>query len=196
VKRIFVIGLNRCGTVSFHRFFLRNRIKSAHYAANLENKKINLAKLLINNLTIGHEPVRGLEEIIAFSDMSYADNTVYIDGSRLYKSIYEYYSDSYYILNVRDVENWLRSRFNHKNGSLAVRSCSIYGCSSEELREIWRAQFVKHEEDVLNFFSHNGGNLLYFDIEKDDPKAIRTFLQKDYDVDTRHWRHEHRTKYS
>ena len=185
LPKIFVIGFNKCGTTSFHHFFKQNGLSSFHWGGN--SSKSNGGLILLNNFMLGNDLLEGIGHYDAYSDLSFANELIYVEGCRFFKEIYDQYQDAYFILNTRPVDKWLASRLNHGNGSLKKRSMSVYNCSEIELKSIWDKQYQKHCDDVRAFFKQNKGNFLEFDIEKDLPGRLVEFLSKIADLEIKYW---------
>ena len=110
-KKIVQIGLNKCGTTSLHKFFLRNGIPSVHWD---EGK---LAKCLYERYSRGEDPLIDYPKITFFSDLECVlRDRKLVEAYKLFKYIYNWYPDAYYILNTRNVGAWLRSRSRHEGG--------------------------------------------------------------------------------
>ena len=184
---IFLIGFNKCGTTSFHRFFKGNGIKGIHWGGNSSK---NIARHIFNNLMIGRDPIAGVEECTAFTDLSFLSKDVYIEGIRFYRQFYENYPNAYFILNTRDQDKWIKSRNKHGHAwrSLMARSKKAYGIdTNEEMETVWREQWDNHIAEVQKFFGENGGRLLVYNIEQDDPQALVEFLKPDFETSAEHW---------
>lgn len=191
-KKIFCIGLNKCGTTTLHKFFLANGISSAHWQSAEKSQdwtRNSIARRLLANISAGRNVLAGMDRYIAYSDMTYLDASFYIEGSLFLERIVEQYPDSYYILNVRNEDRWIESRMNHSD--FAERARRALECSLQELEVIWREQFRQHRERALRHLQ--GKRLLVFDIEKDDPQRIVDFLRKDYSLERKFWCIQNRT---
>lgn len=191
-RKIFVIGFNKCGTSSLHYFFKNNNLKSLHWGGT--DEKTNSACIIMRNFMLGRNILQGIEQYDAYSDLSFANNNIYIEGSRFYKQFYEQYPDALFILNTRDVGRWVKSRFNHHHGSLVKRSLNVYHCTEDELKALWEAQFLQHNAEVRKFFAETGGNFLEFNIESDPLEKLLEFLKPIGDFDPEHWIQANQTK--
>ena len=113
---IFQIGFNRCATQSLHQSFLKIGIKSIHFrwVPSKTCSEQKLAVVMYDNLCnpeINNKILHGsLSTYQAFSDMEY----IYEDYSF---NFYTYFKDmenqnhgSKFIMNIRNCEDWLRSR--------------------------------------------------------------------------------------
>ncbi|MFW6002433.1 MAG: sulfotransferase [archaeon] len=192
LPKIFVIGFNKCGTTSLHYLFKHNNIKSKMCGG--KDKNVILSYKIYMNIMFSRDPLYNLEQYDAFSDLIYLDNYTYIEVNRLTPILYNYYPNSYFILNTRNIDSWLKSRFKHGQGSLVSRCCNILNCTPHELERFWREQFINHEKEIISYFNKIHGKLLVFDIEKDGVSHIANFLKQDYEIDVSHWNIYNKTK--
>ncbi len=192
LPKIFVIGFNKCGTSSLHYFFKQNGLRSFHWGG--ASPKSNGALIVFNNLMLGRDLLDGIDHFDVYSDLSFANDLIYVEASRFFKEIHEQYPEAYFILNTRPVKKWLESRLNHGDGSLKERSMSVYNCSEQELRVIWKNQYQKHSDDVRAFFKRTRGHFLEFNIEQDSPEKLIEFLTEHHDLESKYWQRKNITK--
>lgn len=180
-NKIFIIGFNKTGTRSLHNFFQKNQIKSIHWDRG------RIARRIKNNYNNNIPLLNEYNEYIVFSDMEdYKKlNYAHID---YYQELYRQYPNSKFILNIRDVENWIKSRNNHLNGFYTKELCSLYKLNKNELNDLWRKIYFKHMNDVLNFFENKPSSLLIFNIEKDNIQKVIEFLPE-YILDKKYYIH-------
>ncbi len=205
--KIFQIGFNRCGTSSFAYFFNKNGLRASHWqngtvAAAIETARIEGKPLLtytgkyqvytdmelmdlstisrkfwnrsaIRKLLRVLDPENGLAPIYAYKHFKVLD---------------EQYSGSKFILNVRDMERWVASRF--RFSKQRYRSClhgDHYHGSDEELAECWRSDWRSHIANVKEYFADRPDDLLIFDIETDGVEKIIDFFSM-LKLDSVHWK--------
>lgn len=159
--RIFLIGFNRCGTTSFHQFFLANQISSVHWYGN------ELARCLQRNVRCpGLAPLFRIDRWTAFADLIALPGTPWqarspyqgplIEANRFFPQLHRSYPRSLFILNTRDPDAWLASRFRHDQGRFAEAYRRALAperfLSDAELREHWLRQWRAHHLSVRDFF--------------------------------------------
>ena len=188
-KKIFVIGFNKCGTRSFTELFERSGIGCVHWDDNL------LADYILKDIkesgTINLE--KYYPESNAFTDIIYVNKSC-SDGNILIVEIFEIiddiirsYPDAYYIVNTRNVEDWLISRSKHQRGDFA----SIYKqflfkkynieYTDYMLTEYWRYIWYEYHYRLLQKFRNcNSIKYLFYDIEKSSITDLVKFLEPDY----------------
>jgi len=179
--KVFFIGFNKTGTTSLHVLFQQSGYKSFH----LKGATGPLAKEMRDNLK-QEKPILENNNIAdAYSDMTYA-KTELIEGCRYFKELHEEYPDAYFILQIRDVDNWIRSRKKHKANYLGryMRFTNI--TNKNHMTEKWRKDFHKHYQQVTEYFSGNP-KFLVFDIEKDPIEKLIRHVSKDYTLHKRFW---------
>lgn len=180
-KKIFIIGFNKTATRSLHNFFLNNGLKSIHWDNNnlvkiFENNIKNNNKLLTNGKTINKSVNSdcNYEDAIVFSDMTNA--SLNKDAKDYYQLLDSDYPNSKFILNIRDVNKWIKSRINHPG--FLKKQMNYHKCSKEEIIIIWRNMYEKYILEVMEYFKDRNNDLCIFDIENDSIEKIISFLNK------------------
>jgi len=187
--RIFQIGFNKCGTRSFYDFFERNGIKSVHF------KRGDLARGISENVSSGQPPLKGWDKWTAYTDMQSVKKTDVIEACTFYRSFAAYYPRSYFILNTRSKDRWIKSRLNHgTTQNYGERYRQGLGLASmEETVEAWSAMWDKHHVEVPAFFKETGQHFIVYDIEQDEPEKLSKFLAPDFITEPSLFGHEGKT---
>lgn len=202
--RVFMLGFNKCGTTSFHDFFKANGYSSIHWRAN------TLAMRIKENIDRGKWPIlEGLDHWTAYSDMicipgspwnnSNSDAYPLIEGCRYYKEMHRSYPDSYFVLNTRPIESWIRSRLNHDAGQFAnayLNALKPLGIIDREgMICYWKNEWKLHHREVEDYFGDiRSERFMTFDIIKSDPNKLVEFLGRDLEIRDRTFPHSHRSK--
>ncbi|MEM8641559.1 MAG: sulfotransferase [Cyanobacteria bacterium P01_G01_bin.54] len=151
-NKIFVVGLNKSGTTSFHKLFLANGLKSYHktdWVRRFNDKQ----------------------------DHKIRDYQCFSDGTASnLKEIAKDYPEAIFILNTRSLKTWLISRFKHGYVTLnsSLRSVEKRGKPSwaypptKEKMILWIAQRNNHYSDVLTYFMNEPTRLYLINIEEPD----------------------------
>ena len=166
--KIFQIGFNKCGTVSLHKFFESNKLKSIHW------DKGRLAKTIQNNYISGFPLLRGYENIDCFTDMESQEDNIFIYLT-LFKELDKQYPNSKFILNLRQRDKWIESRINHRDYLLVYQR--ITGLDREGVINLWINDWESHIKSVNEYFKGRIDDLLIFDIESESEKLIE-FMSK------------------
>jgi hypothetical protein len=166
--KIFQIGFNKCGTSTLHRYLLANGISSVHFDGG------RLAQRIFTNLANGNPLLAGYEHFDAFTDMEFQDSCgVYLEAYKLFPFFAAQYPDAVFILNTRDREAWIQSRFNHKKESYVQDHMRNFNATSnEELANYWRADWERHHLRVLEFFLGSPYRFFVCRIETDLPQLL------------------------
>ena len=208
-NKIFIIGFNKTATVSFHRFFVDNNIKSVHFHAfkicderhripkilknEIDYKFLSLAKLFLINQENNRPLLYGLDDnITVFSDIT--DDSTALDAKDFYKQLDKENPKSKFILNIRNIDDWIKSRVNHKSTGLLDKHCKYYNCDKEKVFEIWKNTFYNHIEDVKEYFKNRENDLLIYDIDNDTPEKIKEFLDEKYNLNLDFFKHHHKSR--
>jgi len=210
--RIFLIGFNRCATRTITTFFRDNGYASVHWGRGSVAAGIELAEMEGKPL-LSYTP-----NYLVYGDLEYVSVKRDLDKvfkrrvfrrlqSRLEKKdvkpIYAYkkfrelhkqYPGSKFILNIRDVDDWIASRIRFlENGYHACDHGWKVHRSQEELNNCWRAHWDNHISAVRKFFDSHQGDLLEFNLDKDGPDKFVNFFPE-MNLDVKHWGHYHKTK--
>ena len=169
--KIFQIGFNKCGTSTLHRYLRANGVKSIHWDEG------RIAQRMFANLANGDNLLTGYECFDAFTDMEYLDRAgTYLEGYKLFPYLAEQYPGAVFILNTRDREAWIRSRFAWR-GDYADRHRSHFNVNSDEqLTNLWRAEWDRHHRRVIDYFAGRSCRFFVCRIETDLPHLLNEKL--------------------
>tara|TARA_A100001015_G_scaffold156177_1_gene173334 strand:- start:481 stop:1038 length:558 start_codon:yes stop_codon:yes gene_type:complete len=184
--KIFIIGFNKTGTRTLHNYFSKNLIPSIHWDHG------KLAKQIKYNHENGIKILTGYDQYTVFSDMEDYINLNYAHVD-YFKEFDKVYPESKFILNIRDVENWIKSRNNHDK--YTENLCKKLNVTKEVLNQRWREDYYNHKKNVINYFSDKPNKLLIFDIEKDSVQNLNDFFPK-LQLNSKHYTHEGKTKHT
>jgi hypothetical protein len=172
--KIFLIGFNKCGTTSLHKFFRNQGLKSAHCWIGNKSLAVEAAR---------HSDAATCRKIFAswqvFSDFTFLKEKTFIEPLDLYPVWRHAFPNAYFILNDRNIDEWVRSRLVHKDGDFLKRYLIYSGCDETAAVAHWRAKFLAHKEEVLSFFKDDK-RFCHFTLGQDDISKIIDFLGPDY----------------
>jgi hypothetical protein len=184
--RIFQIGFHKCGTTTLFKLFQKNGIPSVHYDSGF------LADSIHNN----HKKNKPLLDFnyrkkVFFSDMEniYNKDCILYIPQKYFKDLDREYPNSKFILNIRDKDNWIKSRCKHDNGFYLKSISVILNKSESEVVEMWKSEWDTHNLNVINYFKDRPNDLLIFNIEKDRPQKIYKFFKPYITLNMRHYSH-------
>ncbi|MCA0964730.1 sulfotransferase [Salipiger bermudensis] len=186
-KKIFFIGLNKTGTTSLHHLLSASGVSSVHW--KIPARPVFLGKTIYRNFSAGLPLLHGIDQFVGYSEFTFTSNEIHLDGTRLFKSLYEEYPTSYFILNTRDKDRWIASRANHFSDTYGMYIDRFKKCvnlSEEAVKDLWAKQYDEHLVNVRDFFS-GSPNFLEFNIETDPAENIANLVAADFKIDSSKW---------
>ena len=188
LPRVVLIGFNKCATRSFARLFeaaghkvLHNKLRRPLRAS------VNVARLMMENETAGLKILSGIEDFTFYCDLVHVTDDTYYEGGMAFREIFADYPDTIFVLNLRDREDWIASRLNHGHGEFAERTQRALNLNSREaVADHWRKLWDRHVADVRAFARENPGNVIEFNIDRDDIAAFCASLPA-YRLDPAMW---------
>lgn len=200
--KIFQIGFNKCGTHSFHRLFSDY---SLPILPSIHWNRGYLARDVQENILQGRKPLAGYEAYSVYSDMEcFRTKNEQINFVSIAKDYFDLldlnYPNSKFILNTRNIDNWISSRLKHvcdfspmKYGFTQKLQTPVpyveyhkqaYGVDSvDDVIKIWKEEWHIHHDNVISHFKYGkkSRDLLVFDIEQDPFAKIQDFF-KQYNI--------------
>ena len=181
--KIFLIGFNRCGTQSFHSFFMQNGIRSAHWL------KGKLATRLHQARKVDADPISRLKRYDAYSDFFARLPNNIIDANLHFEHLWRWYPDAYFILNTRQVGAWIDSRIDHREG-LYERYYADANQQIDDIAARLEHRWHNHHQRVRKFFRENPeARFLEFHIGRDATTSLCDFLAADYAIEKMEFPH-------
>ena len=140
-NKIFFIGMNRTGTLSYYNFLIKNNIKSIHHRKDKKNKK-DYGYWYETSLDYFKDHIG---YVTSFEH--YLDNEIYLNLNFLDIN----FPRSKFILNTRNLDEWLLSRLNHNKPS-------YYKSSKKSLDETDLLRWCKYRNNwyniIFNYFKN------------------------------------------
>jgi len=169
LPRVVLVGFNKCATRSFARLFEAAGHPSLHHKLRRPLRRSRtVARIMRDNLASGRRVFQGIEDFTFYSDLVFVTDKVAYEGNSAYREILRDYPDTILILNLRDREDWIRSRMKHGHGEFADRYGKALGLRSfEEVQDHWRQMWDEHVAGVRAFMADKPGQLIEFDIDHD-----------------------------
>ena len=187
MSKYFQIGFNRCGTTAIANFATRSGIPAIHW------DKGRLAPTLDSNLRLGRRVDHKYEKFEVFTDMEFMDETTHIEIYKQYSTLMTRMPEAKFILNIRNRENWIKSRFNFLGKRHINNYKVIYGLrDKQEVIDYWCWEWHVHLSRVQADVPPE--KLLVFDIEQDDPVELCRFMGLS-DQHAKYWNVEKRSMY-
>lgn len=196
-KKVFFIGFNRCGTASFMELFEEIGVGTVHWDQN----RLCLA---LKELNAGYKQI--LDDVYpgssVFSDMinvpahGLRNPNELIEGNKYFEDLADVYENAYFILNTRNIDNWVSSRMKYGGGDFARQYMKHLRylfpnreVTKDYVAEYWKELWVNHHKNVELFFAKNSEmNFLKFNIETDPFVVFKNFLADDYEIKGEYFR--------
>ena len=178
--KVFVIGLNKTATRSIFMLFKRSGYRGMHYSHGILARDIADSK---QTRRPASGAVRRRRRLHGHGGCE-RPPTGPFEGYAEYAHLDAHYPDAKFVLNIRGLNGWLRSRMLHREGSYFRKWAALYGTDDPiEVMTRWKAQYEDHHDAVRAYFADKPGRLLEFRIGKDDPRALVEFMAPDYELD-------------
>jgi hypothetical protein len=164
-NKIFQIGFNKCGTTSIHEFFKKNGLNSVHWDRGY------LARTIKSSIEKNRDILFGYDKYDCFTDMEDTLNDIFI-YTKYYKELDKQYPNSKFILNLRPLDKWLRSRESHAGGKYIEIYMKNWNITRNEVIERWIREWNEHIESIKDYFKDRPNDLLIFDIESESDTFV------------------------
>lgn len=174
LPRVVQIGFNKCGTRSFQRLFERAGHPVVQHKVRKPFRPSRKAAYLIQqNLRAGRPVFAGMEDYVLYAGLIHQSETESFEAIRHFREMLRDYPDTILILNVRDREDWIRSRLGHGRGELVQRVMRQRGvATAEEVAELWRREWDAHLADVRSAMQDRPGQLIEFNLDTDSVQQL------------------------
>jgi len=187
LKRVVQIGFHRCGTRSLAQLFRKSGYTAAHWRVAGPKGKMNLARVMKNNLEAGRKPLHRIDHYAFLSDLECFEEGKIWSGFLHFREIDAAYPGTKFLLNTREKENWLQSRLHHRR--YAQRFIAAHNLSGiDACLAMWSADWDRHLADVRSYFSDRPDDLITFNIDDDGIDDLIAQLP-DFTLDRIAWGH-------
>ncbi len=177
-RKLFQIGFNKCATTFIARLFQMNGIPTVHWLEGALAEDIAYSRLA------GRAPLqRWADKVVAFTDMESVRylNMPVVEAFRDYAFLDASFPGSVFVLNTRNVEDWVISRYMHRGGSYARAYAQILGVGPGDLADIWADSWQRHLDGVRAHFVGRP-ELVEIDIDTATPEDYRRALSPWFDL--------------
>lgn len=125
------------------------------------------------NIKAGRKIFSGIDEYVYYGDLNYQTESASFEGFRHFREILRDYPDTMLILNLRDREDWIRSRLRHGRGEFVRRVMRQRGIATpEEVADQWRKEWDDHLADVRHYMADFPDQLIEFNLYTDDVESL------------------------
>ena len=177
-RKFFQIGFNKCGTTFIARLFEMNGYPTVHWAEGALAEDIAWSKLA------GIKPLQPwADTTVAFTDMESVRylNMPIIEAFKEYRFLDESWPGSVFLLNTRNVEDWVISRYMHRGGSYARAYAQIRGVALPDLADLWAGEWEAHLAACRAYFAGRA-EFVEIDIDQAAPGDYRDALAPWFDL--------------
>jgi hypothetical protein len=169
LPKVILVGFNKCATRSFANLFAAAGHPSVHHKIRSFFRSVNLAKVIQQNLKSGKKTFDSIERFTFYGDLIYQSETECFEAYLHFREILQDYPGSILLLNLRDREDWIRSRINHGHGEFMARTMRAQGFkTADECKDYWRRQWDSHIQDVRIYMADFPSQLIEFNIDSDN----------------------------
>ena len=174
LPRVVQIGFHKCGTRSLEQLFRGAGHPVVKFKLRRPWRRSRNAGLIMRqNLEAGRKIFAGMDDHVFYADLIYQTDSDSFEPIRYFREIMRDYPDTVLLLNVRDREDWIKSRLKHSHGEFAQRVMRQRGIDSKEvLADLWRQEWDTHLAEVRAFMADRPEQLVEFDIDRDPVEAL------------------------
>jgi hypothetical protein len=174
LPRVVQIGFHKCGTRSLEQLFRGAGHPVVKYKLRRPLRRSRNAGLIMRqNLEAGRKIFAGMEDHVFYGDLIYQTESDGFEPIRYFREIMRDYPDTILLLNVRNREDWIKSRLKHSHGEFAQRVMRQRKIDSKEvLADLWRQEWDTHLAEVRSFMADRPAQLVEFDIDRDPVDAL------------------------
>lgn len=191
--KIFVIGFNKSGTSSIAKFFAQCNIPTIHHDSG------KIAETMRSNMRTGEKLLTGYPDYTVYADIENVIHATEQDkepffGYEHFDKLYKQYPESKFILNYRDINDWLLSRCRHglneaffsgQRKSYLNQFVKYYDTDVYSIIQMWQEHYHTHIKNVRTFFSKPGreSRLLELDMDVSNDKLTNHLHEFFTDMD-------------
>lgn len=182
--KVFQIGFNKCATRSLYQLFSSAGCKAVHWEGG------KLARDLKASFEAGAKPLAAWDDTVFFSDMELVNDRTgpLIEGNRYFAYLHKHYPDARFILNTRDVEDWLFSRVDHNEGKYLNNYRHHFGLTrTRDIMDRWRKDWEEQHLAVRTHFASHPEALLEYHIKLDPVEKLFDFFAPEIDLTQGEW---------
>jgi hypothetical protein len=167
LPRVVQIGFHKCGTRSFQRLFEgAGHPVVQHKVRRRFRPTRNAALIMQENLGAGRKIFTGIEDYTFYAGLIHQTESDSFEPIKHFREMLRDYPDTILLLNVRDREDWIRSRLKHGHGEFAERVMRQRGIATREaLADFWRQEWDGHLADVRSFMADRPSQLVEFSLD-------------------------------
>ena len=149
-----------------------NGLNAVHHVYSRGGEKRNIATDIEENMEAGRLPLDGMDEIDAFTDVEFISSTKIIQGNQFFPEIMSSYPDMKFILNIRNRDDWIKSRVSFPD--YMKRHIEYHGLDESSIVKMWENEWDDHIKSVIDTIPKD--RLLVMNIEEPNRDEVDDFL--------------------
>lgn len=176
---VFQIGFNRCGTKFLTEIFRQNGYEALHWRRGVLAEDILLSK------HTRQKPLTRWPSASFFADLEccHRYDKPCLEAFKEFEFLHTAFPDAYFVLNLRNVSDWIASRSAHHGGQYIKFHAHHRGVPVSDVPQLWLADWDQHIRAVRRYFKGNP-KFIEFNIDTDSPQKLADFLAQDYHLST------------
>ena len=175
--RIILLGFSKSGTSSFHKLFQDLGMISLHYEVTINNQKIHIGSVMLENKNNGRNLFHGIEaDCITEMNFTLSSIQSYFPQIVDYERLYEENKESIFILNRRNPITLLKSfkKWTSHDKTILNNNPELFNQSIENDDDKILDMIERHYSNIVSFFSDK--KFIDFDIEHDDISKLNLYI--------------------
>ncbi|MEC7761598.1 MAG: glycosyl transferase family 90 [Pseudomonadota bacterium] len=158
--RLFQIGFNFCAADFANELFSKNGYEVASWEGGELAREIFYAK------SASWKPFIGRSRTTLFSNLEcvHDPSAPMLEGFKHFAYLSKVFPDALFLLDRRNLEDWLAARAAHQDGRYLSYFASYYGLTEQGVLDRWAEDWSRHYERCDAFFG-NSARLIRFDLE-------------------------------
>lgn len=183
--KVFFIGFNKTATTSFDYLFKHSGYRTYH---SLDSKGFSLAATMHSNYKNGKRMLVGIDDADCYSDLTFSSYQRYIEANEYFKELDNEYPNSYFILQTRNMDDWIESRLNHSDKDSFLERCiTVLHCNKQDVIRRWKDLKIAHFSNVRRYFQDHT-RFLEFNIDIDDISKLIDHVSPHYVLNAGRWK--------
>lgn len=181
--RLFQIGFENCGEDGLGRLLHSGGVPLLYGAMTGGKARLPQAvaadpQMAIHcNVLAGRAALDGFDDVDAFLSMERTAGGPPIENFRHFARLAEENPGARFILNTRDMDDWLLERIRRDGGRYVEQAMERTGMSKRGLLNLWADDFHRHQAMVHDYFRDRPGQLFDYDVDRTPAKELARFVR-------------------
>jgi len=193
-EKMFIVGLPKAGTTSLQHYFQCGNFSTSHFTCG---EKICGECIRNNMLLRKKDPLEGCGSATVYAQMDvtfYPDDICYYPQIHALRELHDAYPDSVFLLNLRNVEEWVHSVQSWKTGKgpLALRLKRCFSLDGDSLAQDLRNFYLNHTQKIREFAEQFDHKLVEVHIDSGEASRV---LELEFGIAATCWTQQNRGHY-